>query len=307
MAEQQKVTDKLTLIEIDIENAIMNNDLDTARRELASLVEQSPAHPRREFLQASIDRAAELARLSAQDGEGSGTAATQAAMLPSGSDRSPDRPRATNRATERNNRVASRTPERNATSRPREAAPAPARTYGAPLGDVPRQTLPLDAPINSAPVTTIGRADNAFSGRTLEAGDPPLGRPPAAATPSAASYTPAPSNAGSAVAPMPNAAPPASQAGSAAVDVVPAKIVKRVTPVAPADIPRKAKGYVVVRFNIDTNGRVGDLEVVESQPQGMFDAAARDAVRKWQYEPRKENGVAVASTAKARLVFDAAN
>ena len=46
---------------------------------------------------------------------------------------------------------------------------------------------------------------------------------------------------------------------------------------------------------------------MESQPQGMFDEAARDAVRKWTYEPRKENGVAVASTAKARLVFDAAN
>ena len=32
MAEQQKVTDNLTLIEIDIENAIMNNDFDTARQ-----------------------------------------------------------------------------------------------------------------------------------------------------------------------------------------------------------------------------------------------------------------------------------
>ena len=47
--------------------------------------------------------------------------------------------------------------------------------------------------------------------------------------------------------------------------------------------------------------------MVESQPQGVFDQAAQDAVRKWVYEPRKENGVAVESTAKARLVFDAAN
>jgi protein TonB len=110
---------------------------------------------------------------------------------------------------------------------------------------------------------------------------------------------------------MPNSAPaPAtasSQAGSAAIDVVPAKIVKRVTPVAPAGIPRKANGFVVVRFSIGTNGRVSDLEVLESQPQGMFDDAAQDAVRKWLYEPRRENGVAVASVAKARLVFDAAD
>jgi CheY-like chemotaxis protein len=58
MAEQQKVTDDLTLIEVDIEKAIMDNDLELARLELARLVERSPDHPRREFLQKSIDRAA---------------------------------------------------------------------------------------------------------------------------------------------------------------------------------------------------------------------------------------------------------
>ena len=73
------------------------------------------------------------------------------------------------------------------------------------------------------------------------------------------------------------------------------------------DIPPKTSGYVIVRFSIGVNGRITDLAVVESQPQGVFDQAAQDAVRKWVYEPRKENGVAVESSAKARLVFDAAN
>ena len=306
MAEQQKVTDKLTLIEIDIENAIMNNDFDTARRELAQLVEKSPQHPRREFLQASIDRAAELARLSAQDGKGA--APVQAAMLPSSNDRPAARPRATERAPARSDRSASRPAERSTATRNRDTVAATPRAYGAPLGEVPRQTLPLDAPINATPVTTVGRPDNAFSGRTLESGSPAPAGPPAASAPAAASISsPAPASAGSAMVPMPNSAPAASQAGSAAIDVVPAKIVKRVTPVAPPGLPRKANGYVVVRFSIGTNGRVTGLEVVESQPQGMFDSAAQDAVRKWLYEPRKENGVAVASTAKVRLVFDGAN
>ena len=105
--------------------------------------------------------------------------------------------------------------------------------------------------------------------------------------------------------PMPSAAVESQPAEP--VVVVPAKIVKRVTPVAPGNIPRKTKGYVVVRFNIGTNGRVGEIAVVESQPEGIFDQAAQDAVRKWVYEPRTENGVAVESTAKARLVFDEAN
>ena len=104
---------------------------------------------------------------------------------------------------------------------------------------------------------------------------------------------------------MPSAAPAAAPQPPAPVDVVPAKIVKRVMPVAPSGISRKTSGFVVVTYNIGTNGRVSDVEIVESQPQGVFDDSARDAVRRWVYEPRKENGVAVASPGKARLVFDA--
>jgi protein TonB len=104
----------------------------------------------------------------------------------------------------------------------------------------------------------------------------------------------------------PNTAPPPAPAPPAPVDVVPAKIIKRVTPVAPGNIPAKTQGYVVVQFNIGVNGRVSNLSVVESQPQGVFDDAAQAAVRKWVYEPRKENGVAVETTAKARLVFEPA-
>ena len=111
-----------------------------------------------------------------------------------------------------------------------------------------------------------------------------------------------------AVAIPPAAAPAAAQTGAtAAVDVVPAKIVKRVAPVAPLGISRKTAGYVVVKFNVTETGRVADVEIVESTPPGVFDDAAQNAVRKWMYEPRKENGVAVASQAKARLVFDAGN
>ena len=59
MSEQQKASDNLALIEIEIETAIMNNDLDTARREFAVLMEKAPDHPRLEFLRKSIDRTAE--------------------------------------------------------------------------------------------------------------------------------------------------------------------------------------------------------------------------------------------------------
>jgi protein TonB len=83
--------------------------------------------------------------------------------------------------------------------------------------------------------------------------------------------------------------------------------VKRVTPVVTADVAGKASGFVVVRYDIGDNGRVSNVTVVESTPPGVFDDAALSAVRKWVYEPRRENGVAVVSQAKARLVFDMAN
>ena len=105
---------------------------------------------------------------------------------------------------------------------------------------------------------------------------------------------------------VPPAAAPA-QTPPAPVDVVPAKIVKRVTPVVSSDVPSKASGFVIVKFEIGANGRVSNVAVVESTPAGVFDDAATTAVRKWIYEPRRENGIAVSSQSKAKLVFDAAN
>jgi TonB family protein len=325
MSEEQKVTDNLMMIEVDIEQAIMNNQFDTARRDLATLIEKAPDHPRREFLQASIDRAAELARLSPQSldkvadkSADKKAAPAQAAVLPaSGQQRNAARPRPAERTLDRTpQRLASQTAERPATQRTvRDAHPTSPRTYGAPIGETaPRESIALNAPINSAPTTSMRRNDTTFSGRTVEAGDNSATRAPAAtgsftaarAAPAAnAGVAPAPA-AGSAAVSMPPSAAPAP-APPAPVDVVQAKVVKRVTPDLPAGISRKAKGHVLVRINITETGRVSDVEVLESEPAGTFDDAALDAVRKWVYEPRKENGVAVASTAKAKLVFDATN
>jgi TonB family protein len=298
MAEEQKATENLMLIEVDIEQAIMDNKLDVARQELAKLVEKAPEHPRREFLQASIDRADELTRLEARN-----SAAPKEPARASDAQRAPARPRPAERAPDR---VVARAPERTPPPRAqRDVTPSSgsSRSFGAPLGESPgERTIPLDAPINTPPTLAPPRSDNSFSGRTIEASD---SRTASTAVPSAA--LPRDQNAaGSAAVTQPPVAAPAPEV-PAAVNVVPAKIIKRVAPVAPSGVPLKTAGYVVVKFNIGDNGRVSDVEVVESSPSGVFDNAAQTAVRKWMYEPRKENGVAVASTAKARLVFEPAN
>ena len=65
-----------------------------------------------------------------------------------------------------------------------------------------------------------------------------------------------------------------------------------------ANYPRKAlrkgqEGYVVIEFDIDTDGAVLDPYVIESKPARVFDRAAIKAVRKWLYQAPTYNGVSV--------------
>jgi TonB family protein len=324
MAEQQKVTDDLTLIEIDIENAIMNNDLVTARTELAKLVARAPNHARKDFLEKSIERADELAKLAGKTAPevvapmaAGPTSASRNEAAPTRArpnQNSGDRSRNADRTERSTPRIADRS---TGGSSSRDTTASQPRTFGAPIGDQPRQAvIPLNAPINAPPTTggsvasgasgASGASNNNFSGRTVEASDraPTNIVPPAPAysapQPTASSNAPA-SNSGSAIV----TPAPAAPAPAAAVDVTPAKLVKRVTPVAPLGVSRRTSGSVTVKFNIGTNGRVTGVEVIESTPPGIFDDAAQTAVRKWVYEPRKENGVAVDSSARAKLVFEA--
>ena len=105
---------------------------------------------------------------------------------------------------------------------------------------------------------------------------------------------------------MPPAAAPAPTP-PAAVDVTPAKILKRVTPVVGSDVPRKAKGFVIVRFDIGENGRVSNVEVVESTPRGVFDDAAHDGGAQVDLRAAQGKRRGRESQRKARLVFEAAN
>ncbi|CAH6796461.1 Protein TonB [Vibrio chagasii] len=47
-------------------------------------------------------------------------------------------------------------------------------------------------------------------------------------------------------------------------------------------------GYVVMTFNINKQGDVTNIVVVESNPKGIFDKAAVQALSKWKYEPHKD-------------------
>jgi protein TonB len=52
-------------------------------------------------------------------------------------------------------------------------------------------------------------------------------------------------------------------------------------------------GWAQVRFAVTAAGTVRDAVVVASEPGEIFDEAALEAVARWRYNPRVENGVAV--------------
>jgi protein TonB len=86
-------------------------------------------------------------------------------------------------------------------------------------------------------------------------------------------------------------------------DIVP---LVRVDP----DYPARAKqqgveGYVDIEFTITPVGTVDDPVVIGSNPALVFDRAAIQAVRRWRYNPKLENGVAVArSGVQVRIRFE---
>jgi len=56
---------------------------------------------------------------------------------------------------------------------------------------------------------------------------------------------------------------------------------------------RGIQGWVIVQFTITPAGTVKDAKVVEGEPKGVFDEAAVNAVSRWKYNPKVQEGVAV--------------
>jgi protein TonB len=62
------------------------------------------------------------------------------------------------------------------------------------------------------------------------------------------------------------------------------------------------KGVVVIAAMITPSGRV--QEVRTTSPRTVFDKAALDAVRQWEYEPTVVHGVAVAVPITVTVEFN---
>jgi len=77
----------------------------------------------------------------------------------------------------------------------------------------------------------------------------------------------------------------------------------------PPQYPYKAarrgiEGWVRVSFRVTETGTVEDVQVLESEPAGVFDQAAVKAVYRWRFKPRTVKGQAIAATAEQVVEFE---
>ncbi len=63
------------------------------------------------------------------------------------------------------------------------------------------------------------------------------------------------------------------------------------------------EGYVVVRYDVDEEGRVINTRVVEAEPPGVFDDAALAAVSRWRFEPPRDEDAEPVTGLTSRLDF----
>ena len=113
-------------------------------------------------------------------------------------------------------------------------------------------------------------------------------------------------------APAPEVAAVATEIARArAPVVVPENELNRIHFVAP-EYPSRAleqgtAGWVDIEFTVARDGSTRDATIRGSDPMGVFDLAALDAVAHWRYEPRAVNGVAIDQRVATHVRFELKN
>ncbi|MBW3808101.1 TonB family protein [Aeromonas jandaei] len=63
--------------------------------------------------------------------------------------------------------------------------------------------------------------------------------------------------------------------------------LQRIEPVYPYRAQQSGiEGFVTLRFSVNPEGGVQDVEVIEAKPKRQFERAAIQAINKWRYQPR---------------------
>lgn len=125
--------------------------------------------------------------------------------------------------------------------------------------------------------------------------------PPTAPTPPAPPAAPASPTIQTSTAPP---APPVSPS-SPAPPAPPSPPAPPKPPAYPAEaVAQRISGQVVLLINVDRRGTPTNIVVESATPPGVFDQAAIDAAKQWQFNPRIEDGKPVAGRVRVPVDFE---
>jgi protein TonB len=153
----------------------------------------------------------------------------------------------------------------------------------------------------AAPVQSAQSTQNAATPAAppAEAAQTPATTP---ATATAAAARPAPATPVPAPAAVQTPAPAA--AAPSGGETHGAELVRAVQPDYPPDAYRsRAQGWVEVEFTVGADGSVSNATVVGAEPSRIFNNAALNAIRRWTFKPKVENGKAVDDRLRRRIEF----
>lgn len=81
------------------------------------------------------------------------------------------------------------------------------------------------------------------------------------------------------------------------------KAIVRINPQYPVEAAEnKIEGFVHMVFDVNTQGRVSNIRVIESSPKGTFDQNAKYALSRWKYENR--TGATVSSAVQLEFKLE---
>jgi periplasmic protein TonB len=84
----------------------------------------------------------------------------------------------------------------------------------------------------------------------------------------------------------------------------PLTVIARIPPPYPLGAKRRGtEGWVRVRFIVDDQGRVHQVEVIDSSPAGVFDDTVVRSVSSWRFSPGTVGGIAVTTRAETTVHF----
>jgi len=88
------------------------------------------------------------------------------------------------------------------------------------------------------------------------------------------------------------------------VDVKPIALF-RVKPLYPRSaMTKNLNGKVRIKLLVDQDGMVKTAEIIQAEPEGIFEEATINAVKQWRFQPAKVKGTPVACWCKTTITYE---